>query len=51
MQEEKKRPSRGTASDVGGDISDRIERKKQMDRRTVISGNVKNNLVNLKNFF
>ena len=26
MQEEKKRPSRGTASDVGGDISDRIER-------------------------
>ena len=37
MQEEKKMPSKGTASDVGGDISDKIERKKQIESSTVIS--------------
>lgn len=29
-------PNKGTASDVGGDISERMLRKKQMERRTVI---------------
>jgi hypothetical protein len=36
MQLEKKIPRSGTASLVGGDISDSIDKKKQMDRRTVI---------------
>ena len=31
-------PKSGTASEVGGDISERILRKKQIDRSTVISG-------------
>ena len=30
-------PSNGTASDVGGDISETIDKKKQMDSSTVIS--------------
>lgn len=33
-------PSRGTASDVGGDISERMVKKKQMESSTVISINV-----------
>lgn len=37
MQLEKNSPSRGTASEVGGDISERMDRKKQMERSTVIS--------------
>lgn len=39
MQLEKKMPNRGTASDVGGDISDSMDRKKQMESSTVISAN------------
>ena len=34
---EKKTPSRGTASDVVGVISDKIVRKKQTERRMVVS--------------
>ena len=30
-------PSRGTASDVGGTISDKIDKNKQIERSTVIS--------------
>jgi hypothetical protein len=41
MQETKKRPRRGTASEVAGNIPDKIEKKKQMDNRTAISVCVK----------
>lgn len=33
-------PKRGTASEVGGDISDTMDRKKQIDSSTVISSRV-----------
>ena len=37
MQQEKKVPMRGTASEVGGLMSATMERKKQTERRIVIS--------------
>jgi hypothetical protein len=37
MQLKKKRPSRGTASEVAGNMLDKMEKKKQMERRTAIS--------------
>jgi hypothetical protein len=37
MQLKKKRPSRGTASEVAGNMLDKMEKKKQMERSTAIS--------------
>ena len=36
-------PKSGTASDVGGDISETIDKKKQIERSTVISKTMESN--------